>query len=569
MQTSSNFLSKAGSFLLAAMATFFVLILIWAAVETLTPFKFQPYGLRMAMFGLLVAASIGMGIVISRGTGRQVKPNERGSLESVPAADPERLSRLTKAARENEVIAEVQPDIEPAKSVIAQTADPAIELARFRPIVFRQSFPPASDQGLSYSGGVPTGPADFAWPRHDFPDGEAPLTFVMQWDCRALAAQDATGLLPREGVLYFFADLQWRHHEAFRFIHAVGDVATWRPLVPPTDLQPLFGDQTAWQVPYCSPRIPAEQQDCPVLLPKWPFAPLSFDYPRIEVEEPEEGWTWSERAAAEHLIAVQDSLGAAPFAYNPDQPLRIAGRPFPAFPHDWAAVRIVCAKVIETLHHPGHHRLPKSLSDLDETTRADTIADWLAEAIELYTFAASHRVNRAVPQDLSDQLWDWMAKVDGCYYSDQVVQTAVNISLGLASQALWIIPQELIDRASTSHSLGFSYTRAEYLHEFTARCGQGLSRDEAERQWNAAKAAGTLPSVRQVHANTPNRIFGPASDPQGDSYEFLADNLLLLEISSSSEIGIELGEGVIQYLIRPADLAAGRFDQAKAIASAY
>jgi hypothetical protein len=569
MRTPSNFMSRAGSFLLAAMATFFVLTLIWATVETFTPFRFQPYGLRMAMFGLLVAASLGMGVVISRGAGKQVKPGERGVLEDVPAADPERLSRLTRAARENAVVAEVQPASATAEPFIAKEADPAIRLARFRPIVFRQAFPPASDQGLSYSGGVPTGPAEFAWPRYDFPDGEAPLTFVMQWDCRALAAQDATGLLPREGVLYFFADLQWRHHEAFRFVHLAGEVESWRPVTPPADLQPLFGDQTAWQVPYCSPRIPAEEQDCPVLLPKWAFAPLAFDYPRIEVEEPEEEWTWSGRAAADCLIAVQDSLGAPPFAYNPDQPLRINGRPFLVFPHDWAAVRIVAAKVIDTLHNPGHHRLPKSLSDLDETTRADTIAEWLAEAIELYTFAASHRANRAVPQDLSDQLWEWMAKVDGCYYPDQVVQTAVNISLGLASQALWIIPQELIDRASTSHSLGFSYTRAEYLHEFTARCGQGLSRDDAERQWNEAKAAGTLLSVRQVHANTPNRIFGPASDPQGDSYEFMANHLLLLEISSSSEIGIELGEGVIQYWISPADLKTGRFDQAKPVASAY
>lgn len=581
MRKLGSFLSTVKSFLLAALATFFILTLIWAAIETFTPFKIQPYSLRIGVVALMVAISAGLGTVVSRGAGRQTPPHDRGTLESVPAADPERLSRLTRAARQNDAITDAPLVGDPAMakdlSALTERAEPAIApeaeqivaLARFKPIVFRQAFPPASDQGLSYSGGLPTGPADFEWPRFAFPEGEAPLTFVMQWDCRALAAQDATGLLPREGVLYAFADLQWRHHEAFRFIHLTGEVESWRPVTPPHDLQPLFGDQTAWQVPYCSPRIPAEQQNCPVLLPKWPFTPLAFDYPRTAVEEPEEEWLWGAAGIGDALIAVQDSLGPPSYAYNPDEPLRIAGRPFPAFPHDWAAVRIVCAKVIDTLSHPGHHRLPKSLSDLDETTRAGTIADWLAEAIELYTFAASHRINRAVPQDLSDQLWDWMAKVDGCFYPDQVVQAAVNTSLGLASQALWIIPQELIDRASTSHSLGFNYTRGEYLHEFTARCGQGLSHDEAERQWNEAKAAGSLPSVRQVHANTPNRIFGPASDPQGDSYEFMANHLLLLEISSSSEIGIELGDGVVQYWIRPTDLKAGRFDQITPVASAY
>jgi Domain of unknown function (DUF1963) len=581
MRKLGTFLSTAKSFLLAALATLFVLTLIWAAIETFTPFKVQPGSLRLGVVVLMVAVSAGLGAVVSGGAGRQTLPSTRGSLESVPHADPERLSRLTRAARANDAIAEAPVVSEPA--VIAQPAapaapaepampamaDPVVDLARFKPIVFRQAFPPASDQGLSYSGGVPTGPAELAWPRFAFPDGEAPLTFVMQWDCRALAAQDATGLLPREGVLYFFADLQWRHHEAFRFVHLTGEAESWHPVAPPADLQPLFGEQTAWQVPYCARHVPTEQQDCPVLLPKWPFTPLAFDYPRADVEEPEEEWIWGIGGIGERLIAVQDSLGPPSFVYNPDQPQRITGRPFPAFPHDWAAVRIVSAKVIDTLHHPGHHRLPKSLTELDEAARAATIADWLAEAIELYTFAASHRVNRSVPQDLSDQLWDWMAKVEGCFYPDQVIQTSVNTSLGLGSQALWIIPQDLIDRASTSHALGHSYTRQEYLHEFTARCGPGLSRDEAERQWNEAKAAGTLPSVRQIHANTPNRIFGLASDPQGDSEPFMADHLLLLEISSSSEIGIELGEGVVQYWIRPADLTAGRFDQVTPVASAY
>ena len=87
------------------------------------------------------------------------------------------------------------------------------------------------------------------------------------------------------------------------------------------------------------------------------LATLAFDYPRVEVDEPEEEWVWSGRAAAESLIAAQDSLGNPLFQFNPDHPLRLSGRPFPAFPHDWAAVRIVCAKVIETLHQPGQHRL--------------------------------------------------------------------------------------------------------------------------------------------------------------------------------------------------------------------
>jgi uncharacterized protein YwqG len=45
--------------------------------------------------------------------------------------------------------------------------------------------------------------------------------------------------------------------------------------------------------------------------------------------------------------------------------------------------------------------------------------------------------------------------------------------------------------------------------------------------------------------------------------------LLLLELSSDPSIGHHFGEGVLQFWIRPDDLAARRFDLVELTASAY
>jgi hypothetical protein len=64
-------------------------------------------------------------------------------------------------------------------------------------------------------------------------------------------------------------------------------------------------------------------------------------------------------------------------------------------------------------------------------------------------------------------------------------------------------------------------------------------------------------------------MFGPPSYVQGDVEEYLEQWVLLLELSSRRPIGLEFGEGVLQFLMRPADLREGRFDKAMLVASAY
>jgi hypothetical protein len=232
------------------------------------------------------------------------------------------LRNVLRSERKPERV-EVRPPQHAGATIPARVrqTDSVIDRARRRPIVFRESCPPTT--GLSFYGGAPVGPATPAWPRK--PDG-VPLSFLMQWDCTALAAQEGTGLLPHAGVLYLFADLSWSD---FQFAHESGPVRDWHALRVPGDLPRLYGKGGAHQIPYCSPLVAEELQDVPVLLPKWPFTPIAFTFPAAEEDR-----FWNEGdAVGEALLRLQHPEGVPPAAHLTN-PQPAFARPFPASPHD-------------------------------------------------------------------------------------------------------------------------------------------------------------------------------------------------------------------------------------------
>jgi len=101
----------------------------------------------------------------------------------------------------------------------------------------------------------------------------------------------------------------------------------------------------------------------------------------------------------------------------------------------------------------------------------------------------------------------------------------VNVSLGLGSEAGGAIPDELIAVCAERHKF--------------------------------------MPQVCPPH------MFGPPSYVQGAVEEYLDEWVLLLELQSREPIGHMFGEGVLQFMIRPADLREHKFDKIRVIASAY
>jgi hypothetical protein len=445
-----------------------------------------------------------------------------------------------------------EPD-QPPQTKVPQT-DSIVERGRLRPIVFREIFPPSATAGLSFYGGVPVGPAGLSWPRVRNKPGNAPLSFIMQWDCAKLAAQDETALLPRDGVLYLFCDLTWGDPFDFQFVHASDPVDGMQAIPIPPALPPIYGDEGAYQVPYCSPQIAKENQDIPRLLPKWPFTPIAFSYPGSPT-----GLFWNDSGAvAEALLLVQHPDGVPPVRRHNEHQEVPFGRPFAAFPHDHAAVRVVVSKVLDHLRHPSSWLL-REASEHERTARFQA---WRDEAAQLHASAATHRPAARVEQSLSDNIWQWMEGLQPVLQPGwtRIVEECINVSLGLGSEAAGTIPANLVAACAERHKLASAYLHDEYPDR---------SEPDELARWEARKAEGSLKEIRSLHAPCPNHIFGPPSFVQGHVEEYLEEWILLLELSSCEPVGLNLGEGVLQFMIRPADLRERRFDKVMLVASAY
>lgn len=588
LDRAGNWLSRALTFGAWFLGTFFALIIAWALTETLTPFRFGPLAVRYAVFAGMLLLSFVTGIFFARRPGaagppyrdKRVLRQDRASFDApdvneAPRTDPiSGASPLSRRLDAIKMAAVNEAGFAPNPVAAPRAPDEALEQARYRPIVFRQLYPPPADAGLSFYGGAPIGPVDFVWPYAETRNGNAPLHFVIQWDCAELSAQDATGLLPRDGALYLFCDLEWGDPMSFRFIHAPGPVHNWAQLPLPSDLGPAFGSEGAWMAPYVVPKsiIDGVLQQGPKLLPRWPFKPVAIDHQRSddaasldpddESPDDESGVYWS--GDGEALLAAQNALGAPLATFSAPRENAFA-RPYPAFPQDWAAVRIVCAKAIDLLSRPymlsKYHFLPEA----DEAARTAAMEQWLGEAQELYAQATKYPLEAALPKEISDQIWTWIELIQSTFAPsfNAIVEESVNVSLGLGSEGVSRIAPEWIADNSRKHMLAREYMRDEYRHEFLKQYGADLSSDEAEAAWKHKVEQGDLKKVRELFAPTPSHMFGPPSHVQEDIDEYASEWLLLLEMVSQRAMGRELGEGVMQFFILPDDLRAGRFEKAK------
>lgn len=463
---------------------------------------------------------------------------------------------------------EPEPEPEPAYLTEEHEETTQVALARANPIVFRQFLPqsPRAD-GLSFYGGQPIGPSDFEWPRQE----ETPLTFIMQWDCVQLAEQDATGLLPEDGVLYCFANLNWGEGDGnsessgHAFIHCTGPTDGWAPISPPNDAPPVFGSEGAWQVIGCTSEVENAEDYVPRLLPHFPFEPVALDYPTGGfATQQEDHRFWSEGDhTAEALLELErrgrDEDDDIPDIETSHEPF---ARPFPAFPHDFGAIRVIAAEMIDALRHPPEYKIERLFPNLSQDERGALLASWKDEAKEIYILGTQRPMGHRVEQNIADDIWQWVEERKGVIDLgfQETVLASTDLSLSVASSALGSIPDELIQKAMNNHVLA---------REFMVDENFDPDRHASQDGWLQLKEAGKLERVRAVMASAPPRVFGPPSYVQGYVEELIEDHLLLLELPGDGGPGHHFGEGVLQYLITPEDLAAGRFDQVKSVISAY
>lgn len=440
-----------------------------------------------------------------------------------------------------------------------------VHAALKRPIVFKRLLEADADNGLSHFGGKPIGPKSLKWPCTGGKERNQPLHFVMQWDCAQLSGKDATGLLPKDGVLYCFLDLEWGNPDGSYFTHQAGPTDDWQEIEPPTDIGPIFGEEGVWIVPGCLPKIDNAADYVPRTLPRFAFEPVAFDYPLEEDGQKEGGTFWNdERPVAERLLEVQNPGSGHERQVDHIEKRAIPfERPFATFPYDFASLRIIAVRAKNKIGRTTAKAYENAFPDFSKDDIAALKKSWLEEATELYELAVSQPASTSLPQDLSDEYWSWVENHRLIMETghETWVMDAINLSLGLASSGLNNVPLEWVERVfAKKHSLASEYMRWEYPDHRI---------ENTYEVYEQKKKDGLLDQIHEIHAPTPAHMFGPPSFVQGDVDDMMNEYVLLLELPSGGTPGLEIGEGVLQYMIKPEDLAQGRFDKVQTVTSAY
>lgn len=396
----------------------------------------------------------------------------------------------------------------------------ALHEVRDQAVLFQQHVPPQAD-ARSYWGGRPRLAPGVVWPAFTTPDGtERAMSFLVQIACDEVPAGARLGLFPDTGVLHVFLDLAWGEHWRWWCLWTPGDPAAWAEAVPPPSLPHAYADRGHWT-------WPRDDADWPRLLPRWSFTPLLVegtptDEPVDQTADPgdDEERVWP---GTIDLPTALQGLGAVV-----DQVPVPGGRPFATFPHDWRSVTI-------TIGHLTHHleravRWP-SMGGADEDAAAllrGHLETWAARSRE-------HAPEEPLTADESNEAWH--ALLEENPFASRAMRDAVHDSVEATladSQSRAVLPEEAFALVRSRHAL-----------------------------------ASRNPDTGHLHVNTPDRMLAAPTCVQVEGDERAAEWLLLLEVSSHPGIGHEFGEGVLQFWIRPDDLASRRFERVELTGEAY
>lgn len=411
----------------------------------------------------------------------------------------------------------------------AQSIPDAVRASWRRAIVFREHFPPPADPGFSFYGGAPIVPPGFEWPLGN--EG-APLHFLMQVDCREISEDGRCGLLPGDAVIHVFLDLEWGGPAGYRVLCSTSPDESWTTAEVPSGLAQLYGDEARHAWPWLDPNAAEPPVELPRLLPRWPFQPVTLDLQAAADEDADcsEWWRDSDGTSAE-LLRVQGDEVVVP----PRRVVDEAGglvRPYTEFPHDWRAVAIASATVLEKVRGPSFVSAcqRRGLGSGEIEARRE---QWLGEATECLAWAHAHEPFKRVPQAEADMFWDWLAGLEGIGY------------LAVPEAAVLAVEATLAE--SPASVMRMSDAALAPVH---------------------ARHALAVHNADRVFAATPNRMLSPPSYVQGALEELERAEVLLFEISASDPIGQRFGEGVYQFTIAPEDLVARRFDRVRLTISA-
>jgi hypothetical protein len=347
------------------------------------------------------------------------------------------------------------------------------DLARSAKIALRfvREFPPQHPvTSLTFFGGHPVAPADFAWPRRKLNNwqagaivGEAvvPATFLAQIDCSELPAFDGRSLLPVDGVLHVFFITNNIDYDAGGdplIVHSPGPTDGWHEIAPPADAPPCYGDEANYQYSWIAQTEGAEAR-YPRAFPKWPMRTVPV---LSHVDEPPEGYGPGAYARFDELRQAAQAAVAATLA-TPERPAtspavargdnRLAA-PFAGFPINWLAIEITAG---QCLHVADQDRRYKAGVHQEAVPDAAT---WVARARAAGEMSAVDAADAAA-------FWDWIDAMSAAASADLydcrngrhlnealklAARLSVEVALAQGGDAAAGVPASTIDALRGRHS---------------------------------------------------------------------------------------------------------------------
>lgn len=415
----------------------------------------------------------------------------------------------------------------------------AIKNAAFQAVLFKQHMPPRFDAtSRSWFGGLPLVEPSFVWPQTQYADKpNKPLSFVMQIDCAEIPESALLGLMPDHGMLQFFVDMDWGNGFGQKVLWCGSDASLLQQAIEPADLQPVYGEETQyfrkWHAKTIEPENYLERT-----LPRWTFHPMAISIPKDHYDEDDEDgepiYVWKEEALAAIAWDKQGDTEAIYKKQDHYNEQRQIVRPFPTFPHNWRAVQICAGLMLERRIDKYAIVDGKKLYDLPADQQTQIISSIEREAEDWFAVAAAQKPFDSLKLEESDIFWTWFAGYPeiSLYFIQEAVTMAIEDTVSESPETAAQIPAEALHLLRNRHVL-------------------------------VQKSANGFTNF------TPARMLAPPCAVQFVQSEMALEHILLLQLSANEGLGQHLGEGVLQFWIKPEDLEARRFDQVLLTAEAY
>lgn len=411
---------------------------------------------------------------------------------------------------------EPEPE-EPEEEAPPPPVPAAIEAAALQAIVLRQHFPPhRAPQTRSWIGGTPVLPGAAEWPVN--PATAKPLHFLLQLDLSEVPPEAGLGLLPTEGALAVFLDLNWGVGEAFRVIWANGYAGTpWHALDVPQGIAMAYGDEAAQVWPWAL--TPAQGTQ---ILPRWPVAPVHIALPATET------LGWPHRVEAVRALLEAQGPAEFPPALSLADFAGADGQGFEplwyGYPQDWISVQIASAALVREADRAGRTVQHDPYPGLDETERAAQLKAVREEAQAWFDHALNNPALAPLTPPVRKAFWDWLSthRALAERVMPEAVEAAIETTLHASPAEAAKFPDEVTARVA-------------YRHALAVRTPAG------------------------VVAPPPARLLAPAT---GEA-DLAATHLLLLELPDNPALGHHFRGRALQFWITPDDLADRRFDAVK------